>query len=72
MVRKRSKKKKPRRFKQVKKPVNYLVVTVKGGNARIVGKSKSIRGAKKQALKKKGRGLAIVQIAKAWATKEGR
>jgi hypothetical protein len=63
-------KKKARRFARVKRPTNYLVASVKGGKIRVVGKSPTMRGAKKTALRHKGRGLAIIQVGAIYGTKE--
>lgn len=67
-----SRKKKARRFRATKKPVNYLIASVKGGKVHVVGKAKTMRIAKKQALAHKGRGLAIIEVANIWSTKEAK
>jgi hypothetical protein len=65
-------KKKARRFCATKNPVNYLIASVKGGKIRVVGKAHTMRIAKKHALAHKGRGLAIIEVTKIWATKEAK
>ncbi len=63
-------KRKERRFARIKKPTNYLVAMVRGGKVRIIDKSKTMRGAKKAALRRKGRGLAIIEVGAIYSTKE--
>lgn len=66
------KKRKARRFARIRKPVNYLVASVKGTRIRVVDKSKTMRGAKKRALKQKGRGLAIIEVGAIYTTREAK
>ena len=65
-------KRKARRFARVRKPTNYLVASVKGGKVRVIDKSKTMRGAKKAALRHKGRGLAIIEVGAIYSTKEAK